>query len=84
MFAVGSPPPLRAATKIARHSLVNSFPRLAIDRTGRLWLLFRHRQEAVWGNNAVMVVGAVWLEYATALDGKAWSIPRVFPRSDGR
>ena len=62
---------------------LNSFPRLTIDRAGRPWLLFRHRQEAVWGNNAVMVVGAVWLEYATALDGNAWSIPRVLPRSDG-
>ena len=29
---------------------MNSFPRLACDRSGRIWLAFRHRQEAIWGN----------------------------------
>jgi hypothetical protein len=62
---------------------LNSFPRLAVDRSGRPWMLFRHRQEAIWGNNAVMVVGAVWLEYATMLEGRRWAPPRVLPRSDG-
>ena len=62
---------------------MNSFPRLACDRSGRLWLLFRHRQEAIWGNNAVMVVGGVWLECATSLSGKAWESPMLLPRSDG-
>ena len=49
---------------------MNSYPRLAVDRDGRPWLAFRHRQEAIWGNNAVMVVGGVWVEYATALEGR--------------
>ncbi len=62
---------------------LNSFPRLVFEETGRPWLLFRHRQEAIWGNNTVMVVGGVWLEYATSLDGKSWSPPTVLPRSDG-
>jgi hypothetical protein len=64
-------------------TIMNSFPRLACDRSGRLWLAFRHREEAIWGNNAVMVVGGVWLEYATTLLGKTWSAPQVLPRSDG-
>jgi hypothetical protein len=61
---------------------MNSFPRIAVDREGRPWLTFRHRQEAVWGNNAVMVVGAIWIEYATTLSGSSWSPPRPLTRSD--
>lgn len=61
---------------------MNGFARLALDATGRPWLLYRHRQEAVWGNNAVMVVGAVWVEYATALVGGTWTVPQPLPRSD--
>lgn len=61
----------------------NSYPRLTFDETGRPWLLFRHRQEAIWGGHAVMVVSGVWLEYATSLDGKTWTPPTVLPRSDG-
>ena len=69
-----APEPLKA---------MNSYPRIAVDREGRPWLAFRHRQEAIWGNNAVMVVGAVWIEYATTLSGSAWSPPRPLTRSDG-
>ena len=36
---------------------------LAADPSGRIWLLFRHQKEAVWGNNAVMVIGGVWVEF---------------------
>ena len=62
---------------------MNSFPRLAIDGRGRVWLAFRHRQEVVWGNNAVMVVGGVWVEHVTSLGGEKWAPPVVVPRSDG-
>ena len=62
---------------------MNGFPRLAADRSGRVWLAFRHREEVVWGDNVVLVLGGVWLEYATALAGPAWDIPQVLPRSDG-
>jgi hypothetical protein len=62
---------------------MNSYPRIAVDRDGRPWLTFRHRQEAIWGNNAVMVVGAVWIEYATSLSASGWSPPRPLTRSDG-
>ena len=62
---------------------MNSFPRITCDRSGRVWLAFRHRQEAIWGNNAVMVVGGVWVEYASSLAGRSWTIPLPLPRSDG-
>ena len=48
---------------------MNSYPRLVVDRAGRPWLTFRHRQEAIWGNNAVIVTGAVWTGQVTSLSG---------------
>ena len=75
-----APNPVAAAPDLQN---LNSFPRLVFEETGRPWLLFRHRQEAIWGNNTVMVVGGVWLEYATSLDGNSWTTPTVLPRSDG-
>lgn len=61
----------------------NSYPRLAFEGRGRLWLLFRHRHEAVWGGNpSAMMVGGVWLEYATCYDGEEWSAPVFLASSD--
>ena len=62
---------------------MNGFPRLACDARGRVWLALRHRQEAVWGNNTVMVVGGVWIEYVTSLGGPSWEPLRPLTRSDG-
>jgi len=61
----------------------NSCPRLAFDGRGRLWLVFRHRHEAVWGGNpSAMMVGGVWLEYATCYAGAEWSPPILLAASD--
>jgi hypothetical protein len=76
-----APDPVAQAPQSLR--VRNSYPRLVIDRSGRPWLAFRNRQEAIWGNNAVLVVGAVWIEYVTSLEGSGWSIPRPLTRSDG-
>jgi hypothetical protein len=76
-----APDPLAGAPNDLR--LLNGYPRIAADRDGRIWLAFRHRLEAIWGGPAIMVVGAVWLEYATVLAGQAWESPRPLPRSDG-
>jgi hypothetical protein len=62
---------------------MNSYPRLLVDRAGRPWLEFRHRDEAVWGANTVIVTGAVWTGYVTHLSGTAWSAPQPLTRSDG-
>ncbi len=79
--ALRAPDPVEHAP--AQLKEMNSHPRLTIDRSGRPWLAFRHRQEAIWGNNAVLVVGGVWIEHATTLSGSAWSTPRPLTRSDG-
>ena len=75
-----APDPVAKAGDLVK--VMNSYPRLTVDRDGRPWLTFRHRQEAIWGNNTVMVVGGVWVGYATALEGDGWSTPRLLPRSD--
>jgi len=75
------PDPLANAPQALRR--MNSYPRITSDRDGRIWLAFRHRQESIWGGPAVMVVGALWVEHVTSLDGKAWEIPQGLPRSDG-
>jgi hypothetical protein len=62
--------------------VLNAFARLTLDAGGRPRLLFRHRQEAIWGGNAVMVVGAVWLGLGTSLVGDRWTPPQPLPRSD--
>jgi hypothetical protein len=61
---------------------VDAYARVTIDRSGRPWLLYRHRQENNPFNSPVPVVGAIWLEYATARTGDKWSPPQVLPRSD--
>ncbi|MFQ6132780.1 MAG: TolB family protein, partial [Armatimonadota bacterium] len=57
---------------------MNSFPRLAVDGRGRLWLLFRHREPG-----SRQGPGTAWLEYATTYDGDAWSPPILLPDTDG-
>ena len=76
-----APDPVEHAPALLKN--LNSYPRLTIDRSGRPWLAFRHRQESIWGDNAVLVVGAVWIEHATSLSGSAWSPPQPLTRSDG-
>jgi len=62
---------------------LNSYPRIALDASGRPWLLLRHRHEAIWGGNpAHIMVGGVWLEYATSFDGQGWSAPVFLAASD--
>jgi len=76
-----APDPIESAPETLKH--MNSYPRLLVDRAGRPWLIFRHRQEAIWGDNAVFVTGAVWIAHATNLSGAAWSAPQPLSRSDG-
>ena len=76
-----APDPLERAPASLKN--MNSYPRLMVDRAGRPWLTFRHRQEAIWGNNAVIVTGAVWTSQATSLSGPAWSAPQALTRGDG-
>ncbi len=70
-----TPDPVEQAAQPLR--LHNSFPRIATDRSGRLWLAYRHRHMP---NNSA--VGGVWIEQITSLSGRNWDVPQVVPRSD--
>ena len=58
--------------------LYNSYPRIVADRSGHVWLEYRHRLE-VRGSP----VGGTWIGQVTTLNGGVWSTPQVLPRSDG-
>jgi len=47
----------------------NSYPRLAVDRSGRVWLSFRHREG--WRGPA----GTYWQSYLTSYEGNGWTAP---------
>src|SRR5262249_21474496 len=55
----------------------NSYPRLAVDASGRLWLAFRSAYPVWWTQ-----VGTVWTEHLVAFDGAAWPPPIYLHHSD--
>ena len=71
-----APDPLAGADGASR--LMNGFPRVAADRSGRVWLAYRHRLTP--RNNGV---GGAWIEHVTSLGGDSWTASQVVPRSDG-
>jgi hypothetical protein len=71
-----APDSVAAATPVLQG--FNSFPRICAERSGRIWLVYRHRQEGQSSG-----VGGTWIGYATALAGKAWTVPAPVPQSDG-
>ncbi len=50
----------------------NSYPRLAIDASGRLWLAIRSAQPVWWDG-----MGTVWTEHLVSYDGSHWS-PAIY------
>jgi hypothetical protein len=58
----------------ARLTRNKSVPRLAVDKSGGIWLLFRHHPLPL-GN------GETWHSFAVRYDGKSWSMPRRLAQS---
>ncbi len=56
----------------------NSFPRLAVDPAGTIFLAFR-----VPGGAWISPVGSVWFENIVYFDGARWNGPLFVPRTDG-
>ena len=56
----------------------NSFPRIAVDSSGTVYLAFRAAGGA-WRSP----VGSVWFENVMYYDGARWNGPLFIPRSDG-
>ena len=71
-----APDPVAQATGPLKN--YNSFPRIVADRSGHVWLAYRHRLE-VRGSP----VGGTWIGQVASLDGDSWTTPQVLPRSDG-
>ncbi|MBM4265107.1 MAG: DUF3604 domain-containing protein [Deltaproteobacteria bacterium] len=72
--------PISEAMEAARPLLRQPFhnvSRLAVDRAGRPWLLFRSRAVDVSST-----VGTTWLEWAAYYEGGHWTGPILVPNSD--
>ena len=50
----------------------NSYPRLAVDSSGRLWLAFRSAFPVWWTQ-----IGTVWTEHLVSFDGASWT-PAIY------
>jgi hypothetical protein len=61
----------------------NELPRLLVDGTGRLWLLFRHRTCRMPRRDGWAIQGR-WDVYATAFLGDRWTAPVELSHSGGR
>ncbi|MEZ5400020.1 MAG: hypothetical protein R2729_10160 [Bryobacteraceae bacterium] len=55
----------------------NSYPRLTVDASGRLWLAFRSNHP-IWWNP----LGTTWSEWAASYDGGRWTGPIYLMHSD--
>jgi len=75
--------PKRAEQRPANRSTLNliapknTLPRLAIDKSGRIWLAYRS-VTPVWWNP----LGTVWTEYVMSYDGSQWTGPVYLSHSD--
>jgi hypothetical protein len=63
-----------------RNGPLNSYPRLAIDAAGGVYLAFRSLSAPV---NMRSPLGSVWVENAVYFDGHKWVGPLFIPRTDG-
>ncbi len=67
-----------AAVKESPIALMNGFPRIIADASGKVWLVYRHRQEP--RSNGT---GGAWVGMASVLTTQGWTSPAVLPRGDG-
>src|SRR5262249_28023796 len=78
---LAAPDPVALAPESDR--AMNHFPRLASDRTGRVWLSYRHREDSGRAGIRQSAVGGTWTGQATSLAGRDWAVPRRLARSEG-
>jgi hypothetical protein len=63
-----------------RNAALNSFPRLAVDPAGGVYLAFRSLDGPL---NVRSTAGPVWFEHVVYFDGHNWAGPVFLPRTDG-
>ena len=55
----------------------NSYPRLLVDSSGRVWLAYRTAHPTWWS-----AIGGVWFENVVSFDGAGWTNPIFINHSD--
>ncbi|MGH8247543.1 MAG: hypothetical protein ACREUU_14050 [Gammaproteobacteria bacterium] len=60
------------------------WPKLAVDRAGRLWLHFRRRLDRRAPGQGANQSRSLWHGYYTRYEGNRWTAPRELPDSQGR
>jgi hypothetical protein len=55
----------------------NNFPRLMVDRGGRVWMAYRTASPTWWSS-----LGTVWFENLVSFDGQSWTKPIFLNHSD--
>lgn len=68
----------RQANRTPITAIAPTYPRLACDGQGQVWLAFRGKP----GTNWRVGVGSVWCEYVTRLGGDGWSDAAWMPHSN--
>src|SRR5207248_1811584 len=63
----------------------NSFPRLAADSDGTIYLAFRHPAGNAMSSSRATgeVIGSIWTGEMVYFDGAQWNGPGVFANADG-
>lgn len=70
--------PARQPNRSPITAIAPTYPRLASDRAGNIWLAFRGKP----GSNWRVQVGSVWCEYVTRLGTEGWSEAAWIPHTN--
>lgn len=74
----GESPEQARVAELMRDAAYNNLARIACDKSGRIWMLCRSRQNDI----KFPMMGSLWLSWAVYYDGKSWTGPILIPNSD--
>ncbi|MGN6545295.1 MAG: hypothetical protein ACTHK7_09630, partial [Aureliella sp.] len=74
----GESPEQARLAELWRDAAYNNLARMACDKSGRIWILCRSRQN----DFRFPLLGSLWLSWAVYYDGQSWVGPILIPNSD--
>lgn len=74
----GESPTQARAAELMRDAAYNNLARITCDKSGRIWVLCRSRQNDI----KFPTMGSLWLSWAVYYDGAKWTGPILLPNSD--